>query len=132
MLRYIGTKVIKAMPMTRGEYNGIRGWDVPEGENPDDEGYLVEYLDGGKPNHTDYSGYISWSPKDVFERAYRAVSKLTAGMAIQALKAGQKVWSIFYIAVVIGGIVLDAPHIQCKCMSRTEQEHNRRKRNKHQ
>lgn len=91
MLRYIGTKVIKAVPMTRGEYNSIRGWNVPEGENPDDEGYLVEYLDGGKPNHTDYSGYISWSPKDVFERAYRAVSKLTAGMAIQALKAGQKV-----------------------------------------
>lgn len=28
------------------------------------------YLDGGKPNHPDFEHYISWSPKDVFERSY--------------------------------------------------------------
>ena len=91
MLRYVGTKVVKAAPMTRKEYNDLRGWTVPEDENPNDDGYLVEYLDGGKANHADYTGYISWSPKDVFERAYRAISQLTMGMAIQALKADQKV-----------------------------------------
>ena len=32
---------------------------------------MVEYLDGGQANHPDHNGYISWSPKDVFERAYK-------------------------------------------------------------
>jgi hypothetical protein len=27
-------------------------------------------LDGGLPNHPDFAGYISWSPKGVFERGY--------------------------------------------------------------
>lgn len=40
-------------------------------EDPKEDGYLVEYQDGGKPNHPDYEGYISWSPKDVFEKAYQ-------------------------------------------------------------
>jgi hypothetical protein len=49
--------------MTRGAYNAYRGWTVPEDENPDDAGYLVEYPDGGTPNHDMHTGYISWSPK---------------------------------------------------------------------
>lgn len=69
-VRYIGFKEINALPMDRGEYNTLRGWEVSEDENPEDEGYLVEYLDGGKSNHPDFKGYISWSPKEVFERAY--------------------------------------------------------------
>jgi len=68
--RYIGTKIVDAVPMWRGDYNNLRGWVTPEGEDPTDAGYLVEYLDGGKPNHPGFSGYISWSPKAVFERAY--------------------------------------------------------------
>lgn len=69
---YQGTKFINAKPMTRQEYNDFRGWGLPENEKGmgDDEGYLVEYLDGGKPNTTSYAGYVSWSPKVVFERAY--------------------------------------------------------------
>lgn len=74
MLNYVGKKAIKATPMTRGEYNKVQGWTIPEGENPEDAGYLVMYLDGGKPNHPDFEHYISWSPKDVFERSY-AVSE---------------------------------------------------------
>lgn len=58
---FVGSKALWATPMTRRGYNDYRGWIIPEGENPDDEGYLVEYLDGG---------HISWSPKDVFERNY--------------------------------------------------------------
>jgi len=72
MQKYIGTKTINAQPMTRQEYNDLRGWTVPPDENPADEGYLVEYIDGGQANHPDYAGYISWSPKAVFERAYQA------------------------------------------------------------
>lgn len=72
MKLYIGTKQLKARPMTRGEYNDYRGLAISPDDDASDEGYLVEYLDGGKPNHPDHSGYISWSPKDVFERAYRS------------------------------------------------------------
>lgn len=88
---YIGTKMIRATPMTRQDYNDLRGWTVPADENPDDEGYLVEYLDGGKPNTPTHAGYVSWSPKEQFEKAYRATSGLTFGLAIEALKLGERV-----------------------------------------
>lgn len=70
MKEYIGVKRIKARKMNRLDYNEYRGWDLPEDERPDDEGYLVEYTDSTNANHPDHSGYISWSPKDVFESAY--------------------------------------------------------------
>ena len=68
---YIGTKLVRAKPMTRQAYNDYRRDTVPRNENPAADGYLVEYLDGGKPDMPDRLGYVSWSPKDVFERAYR-------------------------------------------------------------
>lgn len=77
MKTYIGTKIINAQPMTRGEYNALQGWTLPADQVPTDPGYLVEYTDGGKPNHKDFAGYISWSPADVFERAYRPLPDLT-------------------------------------------------------
>lgn len=89
--RYIGTKLILALAMTRLAYNEYRGWDLPADENGADEGYLVEYQDGGKPNHPAHDGYISWSPKEQFEKAYRPTSGLTFGLAIEALKLGRRV-----------------------------------------
>ena len=77
---YEGTKRVHAKPMNRGDYNSYRGWEVPADENPADDGYLVEYLDGGKSNHPNHAGYISWSPKDVFERSYKEV-KTVPGLA---------------------------------------------------
>lgn len=91
MSTHIGTKIINAKPMTRQAYNDLRGWTVPSNENPADEGYLVEYLDGGTPNLADFKGYVSWSPKDVFERAYRPMDRMTFGDALVALKAGRRV-----------------------------------------
>lgn len=91
MKRYIGTKVINAKPMTRLEYNQFRGWELPADENGADEGYLVEYIDGGAANTAQYAGYVSWSPKAVFERAYRLTQGMTFGEAVEAMKAGQKV-----------------------------------------
>jgi len=91
MKRYIGVKEINAMPMSRASYNLFRGWQLPANENGDDEGFLVEYIDGGSPNTPTYSGYVSWSPKDVFERAYKAVDGMTFGLALEALKKGHKV-----------------------------------------
>lgn len=91
MKRYIGVKEINAKPMTRGEYNAFRGWTVPADENPADEGFLVEYIDGGKPNTDQYFGYVSWSPADVFNRAYKATEGMTFGLALEALKKGHRV-----------------------------------------
>lgn len=91
MKRYIGTKLINAKPMTRAEYNIFRGWELPADENGDDEGYLVEYVDGGKANTAEYAGYVSWSPSEVFDQAYHCVEGLSFGMALDALLLGKRV-----------------------------------------
>lgn len=92
MQKYYGTKNIAAKPMNRADYNTFRGWQLPADEDGADEGYLVEYLDGGKPNVAGHDGYISWSPKEQFEKAYQPITGgLSFGHAIVALKEGKKV-----------------------------------------
>lgn len=87
---YIGTKRINAVPMNRQEYNDFRGWELPADEDGSDEGYLVEYLDGGEANTDQYEGYVSWSPKAVFDRAYNRSGEMTFGDALELMKAGFK------------------------------------------
>ena len=60
MENYIGVKIVKAEPMSKGEFNRRKG-AVSSLEQSEEEGYIVKYPDG----------YVSWSPKDVFEKAYR-------------------------------------------------------------
>ena len=50
MKQYIGTKKLKAIPMNKQEYLNYRQWEIPSNENLNEDGYLVEYLDGGKAN----------------------------------------------------------------------------------
>lgn len=88
---YFGTKQIIATAMTRLDYNDYRGWDLPDDENGADEGYLVEYVDGGAANHPNHAGYISWSPSDVFEAAYQPTTAMSFGHAILAMEDGRKV-----------------------------------------
>ena len=61
-LIYIGTKIIKAVPMTSDEFKKSKGQEIGLEENA--AGYRVQYEDG----------YVSWSPKNVFERCYRPLS----------------------------------------------------------
>jgi hypothetical protein len=91
MKKYIGTKIIKAEPMNKGQYNAYRGWNQPPNEDPEEEGFLVEYVDGGKPNDDRHEGYISWSPLDAFDKAYRPMVGLTFSLALEAVKKGLKV-----------------------------------------
>jgi hypothetical protein len=91
MQTYIGTKLVMMLPMTRAKYNAYRGWELPADENGDDEGYLVEYLDGGKPNVAGHDGYVSWSPKEQADNAYRPTNGMSFGLAIEALKKGLRV-----------------------------------------
>ena len=75
MKKYIGTKLVQARPMTRGAYNRYRGWEIPADENPEDEGYLIQYPDG----------YVSWSPKGMFDHSYLEVDdnpQLPSGVSI--------------------------------------------------
>lgn len=59
---YIGTKVILAEPMSQKTFTTtVKDIGIPD----DREGYKVIYEDG----------YVSWSPKEVFERCYREVTK---------------------------------------------------------
>ena len=61
MDQYIGTKIIEAAPAVRkgGKVYDLT-WPIPRSTEPEEPGYRVRYQDG----------YESWSPKDVFERAY--------------------------------------------------------------
>ena len=92
---YQSHKKVTASPMSRLDYNAYRGWELPSDENGEDEGYLVEYLDGGESNHPDHKGYISWSPKRQFDEGYTedgsAISEMNFGQAIEAMKVGDKV-----------------------------------------
>lgn len=40
MVAFAGTSLVHAATMTRQEYNDYRGWQLPEGENGNDIGYL--------------------------------------------------------------------------------------------
>lgn len=91
MMNYIGTKIIKAKPMNRQAYNDLRHWQLPTDENGDDDGYLVEYTNGGQANHEGFTRYISWSPKAVFEKEYKIDGALDFSGALKALKQGLKV-----------------------------------------
>ena len=91
MQLYLGTKLVNMAPMNRKEYIDFRGWDLPADEDGADEGYLVEYIDGGQANIPGFDGYVSWTPKDVAERNYRPIQGLTFGLAIEAAKMGKKI-----------------------------------------
>ena len=81
MDKYIGTKLVEAEPAVRA-FGQVYTTERPElrpGEYED--GYKVRYPDG----------YESWSPKDVFEDAYRPTNGMNFGLALEAAKKGSKI-----------------------------------------
>lgn len=78
MEKYIGVKLIEAEPATLEKAEDVLQHKI-HGQSGD--GYLVKYPDG----------YQSWSPKDVFEEAYRPTNGMSFGLAIEAAKKGHKV-----------------------------------------
>lgn len=72
---FVGTKKIKATPMTWGQYCELRGIPVTQDGNPgltpQTFGYLVEYPDTEHLNDPRFDGYISWSPSKVFVESYQ-------------------------------------------------------------
>ena len=90
---FVGTKTIKAIPMNRKAYNKYRGWKNQTNEKTDLEGYLVEYPDS-ESNHKDHRGYISWSPKEVFEKSYKCIEDKKP---LTTLQVGAKIPNVFVI-----------------------------------
>lgn len=92
---YVGNKVVLAYPMTREQYCKYRGWDLPEGEDPEEEVLLVEYepVEGELSNMAaeGHAGYVSMSPKSVFKDAYRVNGHLDAGSALLGTKRGNMI-----------------------------------------
>ena len=87
MKQFIGTKIIKAELMTRNEFAQFKGQERESGE--DMAGYKVVYPDG----------YVSWSPQEVFEEAYRLMDgDMNFGLAIEAMKKGKKVTRLHWNA----------------------------------
>ena len=72
---FVGTKKIKAFPMTWGQYCELRGIPVTQDGNPtlthQTLGYLVEYPDAEHRNDSRFDGYVSWSPAKVFVESYQ-------------------------------------------------------------
>lgn len=66
--------------MTHDAYSTKRVtvWEQPRGDAP---GYAIKYQDG----------YLSWCPKDTYERDYQPITAMSFGHAIHALKAGHRV-----------------------------------------
>lgn len=96
MKKYLGVKLIEAEPMSLGDYNDFKGWVIPPDEDPKSEGYKVKYSDD----------YISWSPKEEFEKYYfpladpegkkiieEDVIKMVKGQ--EAVRWGEKTTSVY-------------------------------------
>lgn len=79
-------QVEKKTPMTRAEYNKLRGWDLPQNENGDDAGYHLVY-----PN-----GHQNWFPEKQFNELYQEADvrkqyrngQMTFGEATELAKLG--------------------------------------------
>lgn len=74
MSKFIGVKMVEAVPMTAGQAAN-KGYRTPVAEKYSDleaEGYEITYPDG----------YKSWCPKDVFESSYFGLNKNNDGTKI--------------------------------------------------
>lgn len=103
MKKYIGTKEVNAMPMTLGEFIEKSGRNPYENDGKmhgnNEEGYLVEYE----------NGYRSWSPKDVFEKAYKCSESFLDRLEIEYRDLSDKEGKLtpFITTGKIGEVVTD-------------------------
>lgn len=85
---HTSTRDVQLRAMTRKEYNDFRGWQLPADEDGNELGFLVE-SDASSPVLGDY---ITWCPKQVADKMYRAVTEnLTFSDALRYLKQGKRV-----------------------------------------
>lgn len=80
MVSFTCHKTVKAVPMSLSEYSDIMGCKEPE---EDAQGYFVMYEPDGHPNMEGFEGYVSWSPKDTFEKGYKLSETFTDRLKIE-------------------------------------------------
>lgn len=112
--KYIGTKIVEARPMNEIDAESI-GYARKNSDNHEwRNGYHVRYT------NPDGSFYDSWSPKNVFEKAYHEAKGINFGEIIGSLKTGlavrRKGWNgkgLFVVKQIPSHIESDAiPNIQ--------------------
>lgn len=92
MDKYMNSNRVTAQHMTRGDYNTLRGWQLPENENALDDGFLVINHTVSERNVDGYDGYVSWLPTSAFHQQYKPIHDgMTFGEALEAVKGGNKV-----------------------------------------
>ena len=85
MKKYLGTKLVTAKPMTREDAEAVLGKFIkPAKQEYSGEGYLVRYEDG----------YQSWSPKEVFDKAYKHADKFLDHLIIERDEVQQRLSSL--------------------------------------
>lgn len=85
MKKYLGTKLVTAKPMTRVEAEVVLGKFIkPAKQEYSGEGYLVRYEDG----------YQSWSPKEVFDKAYKPADNFLDRLIIERDEVQQRLSSL--------------------------------------
>ena len=85
MKKYLGTKLVTAKPMTREEAEANLGKFIkPAKQEYSGEGYLVRYEDG----------YQSWSPKEVFDKAYKPADNFLDRLIIERDEVQQRLSSL--------------------------------------
>lgn len=94
MVQFTGTKTVMAVPMSRGGYNALRGWEIPADEDPTDPGYLVQYENDSKANVEGFDGYISWSPQKPFNEAYKPSGTYYERLYIELEELGKKIYKL--------------------------------------
>ena len=77
--KYIGTKTIMAEPMTMEQAQKVLGRELKQ-STVEEDGYLVEYKDG----------YKSWSPKSVFEEAYKCIETFLDRLEVELTELSNK------------------------------------------
>lgn len=81
MKKYIGTKLVQATPAIRKGGKVYLPTDaIPRTMEQVEEGYKVVYEDG----------YESWSPKDVFEKAYKVADTFKDRLHIEQQDLAEK------------------------------------------
>ena len=103
MKQHMMTKTVRAEPMTRLQYNNLRGWKLPSDETGDDPGMLVEDINGAS-TVPGYSGYVQWGISSEFNRTTSISETHVDRLNIERNELASKVDSLqFYINEVTAG-----------------------------
>ena len=108
MKKYLGVKIVEAEPMTNLDFQEkIKSSKLLPG---------VPFLNGYKAVYED--GYISWSPKDVFEKAYKELQEQDLGLSIVFLNTVSGNWRYSFEGEDTGANFNDEENLKRFCIGK--------------